>query len=48
VLTGEQTAAIYSRHLGHTVRYGGDDLVAWFEQAKKMLPLKQAEDFRIM
>jgi uncharacterized protein YbjT (DUF2867 family) len=48
VLTGEQTAAIYSRHLGRTVRYGGDDLVAWFEQAKKMLPLKQAEDFRIM
>ncbi len=47
-LTGEQTAAIYSKHLGRTIRYGGDDLNAWFAQAKTMLPLKQAEDFRLM
>jgi uncharacterized protein YbjT (DUF2867 family) len=48
VLTGVQTAAVYTRHLGREIRYAGDDLDAWFGQAKTMLPLKQAEDFRIM
>ena len=34
VLTGEATAAVYSRHLGREIRYGGDDLDAWAEQVR--------------
>ncbi len=48
VLTGEDTARIYSEVLGREVRYGGDDLAAWYQQAKTMLPPTMAYDFRIM
>jgi uncharacterized protein YbjT (DUF2867 family) len=38
VLTGEATAAVYSRHLDREIRYGGDDLQTWAEQARAALP----------
>lgn len=47
-LTGEETAAIWSRHLGHRVRYAGDDLDAWEEGVKDALPEWLREDFRMM
>lgn len=48
VLTGDQVAEAYSRHLGKEVRYGGDDLKAWAEQVKTMLPGWMIKDFSIM
>jgi uncharacterized protein YbjT (DUF2867 family) len=48
VLTGEATAAVYSRHLGRAVRYGGDDLDAWEDQARQALPDWLVRDLRIM
>jgi uncharacterized protein YbjT (DUF2867 family) len=30
-LTGTEVARVYSRHVGRTVRYAGDDLAAWTE-----------------
>lgn len=36
-MTGEQIAAVYSRCLGKTVRYGGDDLARWGEQPRGVL-----------
>lgn len=47
-LTGERTAKIWSEALGKEVVYGGDDLDAWEEQAKAMLPGWMAFDFRLM
>ncbi|KIL38175.1 hypothetical protein SD70_27995 [Gordoniibacillus kamchatkensis] len=47
-LTGESTANIYSRILGEEIRYGGDDLDAWFEQARTVMPEWMAEDLKIM
>jgi uncharacterized protein YbjT (DUF2867 family) len=47
-LTGEDVARTYSRHLGREVRYGGDDLDAWAQQAKQMLPEWLVHDLRIM
>jgi uncharacterized protein YbjT (DUF2867 family) len=47
-LTGERTAEIWSEVLGKTVVYGGDDMDAWEEQAKQMLPDWMAFDFRLM
>ncbi len=47
-LTGNATADIYSRIIGEEIRYGGDDLDAWFEQSRNVLPGWMAEDFRIM
>lgn len=48
VLTGEQTAAAWSRALDRPVHYGGDDLDAWEQQAVTMLPSWMAYDFRLM
>ena len=48
VLTGEETAEIWSRHLGTPVRYGGDDLDAWDQQVATMLPPWLVHDLRIM
>lgn len=47
-LTGADVAAIWSSVLGQEVRYGGDDLVAFEEQAAKMMPGWQAHDLRVM
>jgi uncharacterized protein YbjT (DUF2867 family) len=47
-LTGERTAEIWGEALGKTIAYGGDDLYAWEEQAKQMLPAWMAFDFRLM
>jgi uncharacterized protein YbjT (DUF2867 family) len=47
-LTGKSVAAVYSRHLGTEVNYGGDDLDSWAEQVNKMLPAWMVHDFRIM
>lgn len=47
-LTGDSTADIYSRVLGMDIRYGGDDLDAWFEQARTVLPEWMAKDFKMM
>jgi len=47
-LTGEGTAKIYSKHLGRMVRYSGDDLDAWGEKAKNMMPEFLVPEMRIM
>ena len=48
ILTGTDTAAIWSRHLGREVRYGGNGLEAWALQSKAFMPEWMIEDFRIM
>jgi uncharacterized protein YbjT (DUF2867 family) len=47
-LTGNGVAETYSRHLNREVRYGGDDLDAWAEQAKAMMPEWLVHDLCIM
>lgn len=47
-LTGEDTAGIYSSRLGREVRYGGDDLDAWAEQVKYLMPEFAIPAMRIM
>jgi uncharacterized protein YbjT (DUF2867 family) len=48
VLNGPATAELWSRHLGRTVQYGGDDLEAWGAQAEQMLPAWLVHDLKIM
>jgi uncharacterized protein YbjT (DUF2867 family) len=48
VMTGSATAAIWARHLGREVRYGGDDLEAWAAQSRAYLPEWLIEDLVIM
>jgi uncharacterized protein YbjT (DUF2867 family) len=48
VLTGPETAAIWSRHLGREVRYGGDDLEAWAAQSRAYMPPWLVDDLVIM
>jgi uncharacterized protein YbjT (DUF2867 family) len=48
VLTGPETTAIWSRHLGREVRYGGDDLEAWAAQARAAMPEWLVDDLKIM
>jgi uncharacterized protein YbjT (DUF2867 family) len=48
VLTGEDTAAAWSRGLGREIHYVGDDLDAWEEAARGMMPEWMVEDVRIM
>lgn len=48
VLTGEGSAAVWARHLGRDVAYGGDDLDAWAEQVKSMMPEWLVEDLCVM
>jgi uncharacterized protein YbjT (DUF2867 family) len=47
-LTGEAIARIYTKHLGREVRYSGDDLNAWAEKAKTMMPEFLVPEMRIM
>jgi uncharacterized protein YbjT (DUF2867 family) len=47
-LTGQACADVYSRHLGRPVRYAGDDLDRWEQQARQMYPPALAFDFRMM
>jgi uncharacterized protein YbjT (DUF2867 family) len=47
-LTGEGTARIYTKHLGREVRYSGDDLDAWGEKVKNMMPEFMVPEMRIM
>ena len=47
-LTGVQTAEAYARALGRDVRYAGNDLRAWGEQARQMLPAWMVYDFGLM
>ena len=48
VVTGESTAATWSRHLGRDVRYAGDDLDAWEAQMRKIMPDWAVDDWVIM
>lgn len=48
VLTGEDVARTYSDILGRQVRYAGNDLDSWYQQALKMMPVTMVYDFRIM
>jgi uncharacterized protein YbjT (DUF2867 family) len=47
-LTGEGIAGIYTKHLGRAVRYSGDDIDAWAEKSKGMMPEFLIADMRIM
>ena len=47
-LTGDDTARVYSEALGRPVRYAGDDLDAWAQNASTMFPPWMVHDFRIM
>jgi uncharacterized protein YbjT (DUF2867 family) len=47
-VTGESTAAAWSRHLGRDVRYAGDDLTAWETQTRKIMPDWAVDDWVIM
>jgi hypothetical protein len=46
--TGKDIADTYSRHLGRTIQYGGNDLDAWEAQALKMMPDWLVHDLKIM
>ena len=48
VLTGEGVAAIFTKHIGREIRYGGNDLDAWAKQAQHMMPEWMVRDLRIM
>jgi len=48
VHTGQNTAGIWSRALGKTISYGGNDLDAWEKQALQVLPAWMVFDFRLM
>ena len=47
-LTGEGIAGIYTKHLGREVRYSGNDLDAWAEKVKNMMPDFMIPEMRIM
>jgi uncharacterized protein YbjT (DUF2867 family) len=47
-LTGEAIAETYAFHIGKHVRYAGDDLDVWYQQAIKTMPEWLAQDFRVM
>ncbi len=47
-LTGKAVADTYSRHVGRTIKYGGNDLDAWEAQALKMMPDWMVHDLKIM
>lgn len=48
VHTGKSTAEVWSRALGKTVAYGGNDLDAWEKQSLEFLPAWMVFDFRLM
>jgi uncharacterized protein YbjT (DUF2867 family) len=47
-VTGESTAAEWSRALGKPIKYAGDDLEAWEAQNRPYLPPAQLYDFKQM
>jgi len=47
-LTGPAVAAAYSRHLGNTITYGGNDVDAWGAQALKVMPDWLVHDLKVM
>ncbi len=47
-LTGADLAAVWTAVLGRDVRYGGDDLGAFEQQAAGMMPGWMARDMRMM
>jgi uncharacterized protein YbjT (DUF2867 family) len=47
-VTGESTAAEWSRALGKPIKYAGDDLEAWEEQQRAWLPPSILYDFKLM
>jgi uncharacterized protein YbjT (DUF2867 family) len=47
-LTGETVARIYTKHLGREIRYSGDDLDAWAEKVKSMMPEFLVANYRTM
>ena len=48
VHTGKSTAEVWSRALGKTITYGGNDLDAWEKQSLQFLPAWMVFDFRLM
>lgn len=48
VHTGKSTADVWSRALGKSVVYGGNDLDAWEQQSLQYLPAWMVFDFRLM
>jgi uncharacterized protein YbjT (DUF2867 family) len=48
VLTGPGTAAIWSKALGRTITYAGDDMDAWEKQSLQYMPAWGVFDFRLM
>jgi uncharacterized protein YbjT (DUF2867 family) len=48
LVTGESTAAEWSRALGKPVKYAGDDLDAWEAQQRAYLPPAMLYDFKLM
>jgi len=47
-LTGEGVAKAYSKHLGRSIFYSGDDLDVWAEKSKGMMSEFLISDMRIM
>ncbi len=47
-LTGRDIARIYSRYLGRIIRYGGNDLDAWVQQVRNIMPDWRVRDLRVM
>lgn len=45
ILTGEQTANIYSRYLDKEIKYAGDDLEAWANRSRPYMPEWLIQDF---
>jgi uncharacterized protein YbjT (DUF2867 family) len=48
VLTGASTADAWSRALGRTIAYAGDDLDVWEQQSLQYMPAWLVFDFRLM
>jgi uncharacterized protein YbjT (DUF2867 family) len=48
VVTGKSTAEVWSRVLGRTITYGGNDLDVWEKQSLQYMPAVLAFDFRLM
>lgn len=48
VLTGDKIAETYSQYTGTTVRYIGDDLDTWYQQAINIMPKWLAHDLCLM
>lgn len=48
VVNGEQAAAVWSKHLGRPVHYGGDDVEVWGGMVASILPDWLIHDLKIM